>query len=131
MWLDGTHGVVWAWNRLGVAAPPGPDSACAQSPVILLIPTRGSLDDCVLAQAESAVAPRAALRDALASGPQALRADDPWSNLEMPGLHLTLAQAQRLWRLDASTSTAVFNALVEARFLRQTDRGAYVRADAD
>jgi hypothetical protein len=50
---------------------------------------------------------------------------------EMPGLHLTLAQAQRLWCLDAATSSAVFNALVESKFLRHTDRGAFVRADAN
>jgi len=50
--------------------------------------------------------------------------------LEMPGLHLTLAQARQFWRLDASTSSAVLDALVDARFLRRTDRGAYVRADA-
>jgi hypothetical protein len=50
---------------------------------------------------------------------------------EMPGLRLTLAQAQRLWRLDAPTSSAVFTALVESKFLRQTDRGAFVRADAN
>jgi len=50
--------------------------------------------------------------------------------LEMPGLHLTLDQARQLWRLDASTSSAVLNALVEAQFLRRTDRGAYLRADA-
>ncbi|MGE0124402.1 MAG: hypothetical protein AB7L91_02370 [Dehalococcoidia bacterium] len=50
--------------------------------------------------------------------------------LEMPGLHLTLAQARQLWRLDASTSSAVLDVLVEAGFLRRTDRGAYVRAGA-
>lgn len=50
---------------------------------------------------------------------------------EMPGLQLTLPQAQRLWRLDAATSAAVFDALVEARFLRRTDRGAFVLGDAN
>lgn len=49
--------------------------------------------------------------------------------LEMPGLHLTPEQARRLWRLDATTSHAVLEALVDARFLRRTDRGSYVRAD--
>lgn len=50
--------------------------------------------------------------------------------LEMPGLHLTLDQARQLWRLDAATSSAVLDALVKAKFLRRTDRGAYLRADA-
>jgi hypothetical protein len=50
--------------------------------------------------------------------------------LEVPGLHLTLQQARRLWCLDEATSTALFSALVDARFLRQTETGAYVRADA-
>jgi len=50
---------------------------------------------------------------------------------EMPGLHLTLPQAQRRWWLDASTSASVFTALVAAGFLRQTTRGGYVRADAN
>lgn len=50
--------------------------------------------------------------------------------LEMPGLCLTLPQARRLWRLDELTSTALFAALVDAKFLRQTESGAYVRAAA-
>lgn len=49
--------------------------------------------------------------------------------LEMPGLHLTLDQARLLWHLDPQTCSAVLDALLEARFLRRTERGAYVRAD--
>ena len=49
--------------------------------------------------------------------------------LEMPGLRLTPAQAQRLWGLDAQAAQAVINALVDARFLRRTPDGAFVRAD--
>ena len=48
--------------------------------------------------------------------------------LEMPGLHLTSRQAQRLWGLDAPTCAAMFDALVAARFLRRTQRDAYVLA---
>ena len=48
---------------------------------------------------------------------------------EMPGLHLTKPQVQRLWNLDSRTCTAVIHALVAERFLRRTDGNAYVRAD--
>jgi hypothetical protein len=48
---------------------------------------------------------------------------------EMPGLSLTVAQAQRLWTLDPSTCGIVLRRLVESRFLRTTARGRYVRAE--
>jgi hypothetical protein len=50
---------------------------------------------------------------------------------EMPGLHLTKPQVQRLWGLDPPTSDALLDALVDARFLKQTHDGVYARADAD
>ena len=46
--------------------------------------------------------------------------------LEMPGLRLTLKQAQRLLGLDEGTCARSLDVLVEAKFLVQTDRG-YVR----
>ena len=46
---------------------------------------------------------------------------------EMPGLHLTAAQAQRLWGLDSVACDAILAALVDARFLAKTREGAYVR----
>ncbi len=49
---------------------------------------------------------------------------------EIPGLHLTKPQAQRLWGLDASTCDALLGALVDGRFLRRTRTGGYVRAAA-
>lgn len=49
--------------------------------------------------------------------------------LEMPGLHLTLAQATRLWGLDPALCRRVVDALVGARFLRWTSAGAIARAD--
>ena len=49
--------------------------------------------------------------------------------LEMPGLSLTLPQAQRLWGLDPASCHAVLNALVEAGFLARTPRGAFVHHD--
>ena len=49
--------------------------------------------------------------------------------LEMPGLRLTTAQAQRLWGLDQSMCTALLGALVEAKFLLRTRDGAFVRSD--
>jgi hypothetical protein len=49
--------------------------------------------------------------------------------LEMPGLCLTKAQVERFWGLDTATSAALLAALVDVKFLRRTDRDAYVRAD--
>jgi hypothetical protein len=49
--------------------------------------------------------------------------------LEMPGLHLTLAQAARLWQLDRDTCDAALRALIETGFLRQTARGMFQRVD--
>jgi hypothetical protein len=49
--------------------------------------------------------------------------------LEIPGLHLTRSQVQRLWGLDPVVCDALLEALVEGRFLRRTHAGAYVRAD--
>ena len=48
--------------------------------------------------------------------------------LEMPGLHLTKAQIQRLWRLDTPTCDALVASLVSDQFLRRTKREAYVLA---
>jgi hypothetical protein len=48
---------------------------------------------------------------------------------EIPGLHLTKLQVQRLWGLDVLTCEALLDALVEARSLQRTEDGAYVRAD--
>jgi hypothetical protein len=49
--------------------------------------------------------------------------------LEMPGLRLTLAQAQRLWALDRTLCNAVLAALVETRFLVQSGKASFIRAD--
>ena len=49
--------------------------------------------------------------------------------LEMPGLRLTTAQAQRLWGIDQVTCVMMLEALVEARFLSRTGDGAFVRYD--
>ena len=48
--------------------------------------------------------------------------------LEMPGLRLTTAQAQRLWNLDRPTCENMLGALVATRFLQQTRDGSFVRA---
>lgn len=49
--------------------------------------------------------------------------------LEIPGLHLTKKQAERLWGLDSITCDAVLDALVDVKFLRRTPHGGYARAD--
>ena len=48
--------------------------------------------------------------------------------LEMPGLSLTLAQAQRMWQLHRTECEHLLAALVACGFLAQTTRGAFVRA---
>ena len=47
---------------------------------------------------------------------------------EMPGLSVTMPQAQRLLDIDRATCALVFKALVDQEFLRRTAQGRYVRA---
>jgi hypothetical protein len=49
---------------------------------------------------------------------------------EMPGLHLTPAQAARLWHLDAVLCQQVIDCLVGRAFLRWTAAGTIVRAES-
>lgn len=49
--------------------------------------------------------------------------------VEMPGLRLTAAQAQRLWGLDRDVCSALLGALVDARFLSQTRDGSFIRTE--
>ena len=46
--------------------------------------------------------------------------------LEMPGLKLTVSQAQRLWGMDRSTCEALIERLTESQFLARTRDGAVV-----
>lgn len=46
---------------------------------------------------------------------------------EMPGLRLTLPQAQRLWDLDATLSRLALDSLVQSGFLKRTENGQYLR----
>jgi len=45
---------------------------------------------------------------------------------EMPGLRLTLAQACRLWQMEASTCERLLDQLVRERFLYKTNTGCYI-----
>ena len=47
---------------------------------------------------------------------------------EMPGLQLTLAQAQRLFGLDPAACRHAIDVLVEASFLRCTNSGMIVQS---
>lgn len=47
---------------------------------------------------------------------------------EMPGLRLTLRQAERLFGLDTETARTLFDALVELGFVSQATDGTYIRA---
>jgi DNA-binding IclR family transcriptional regulator len=46
---------------------------------------------------------------------------------EMPGLSVTMPQAQRLFGIDPQTCAAVLNTLIVRGFLRRTPKGTYVR----
>ena len=48
---------------------------------------------------------------------------------EVPGLHLTRQQFQRLWGLDCDTCDTLLDVLVDQKFLRQTSDQGYVRAN--
>ncbi len=48
---------------------------------------------------------------------------------EMPGLHLSKRQAQRLWNLDAQSADAIFGALEASHFLKRMPNDTYIRAD--
>jgi hypothetical protein len=50
--------------------------------------------------------------------------------VEMPGLHLTAAQARRLWGLERDVCDALLGALVDAKFLAQTPDGSFIRLGA-
>jgi hypothetical protein len=47
---------------------------------------------------------------------------------EMPGLRLTMAQAQRLWGLDRAECDAVLGALVDTKFLIRNRDGTFARS---
>ena len=49
--------------------------------------------------------------------------------LEMPGLHLTVRQAARLWNLDPVTCDVALRMLVEEHFLGRGRQGAFRRAE--
>ncbi len=48
--------------------------------------------------------------------------------LEMPGLHLTKAQIQRLWTLEPHMCDSLVDALMATEFLKKTRQEAYVLA---
>ena len=45
---------------------------------------------------------------------------------DLPGLKLTLAQARRLWHVDAAACETMLASLVEQGFLARTADGAFV-----
>jgi hypothetical protein len=49
--------------------------------------------------------------------------------MEMPGLQLTLSQAQRLCGVERGDCEVVFETLVHERFLSVKPDGSYVRSD--
>lgn len=46
---------------------------------------------------------------------------------ELPDLHLTRAEVERLWGLDASTADVILSTLVASGVLRKTARGGYIK----
>jgi hypothetical protein len=51
--------------------------------------------------------------------------------LEMPGLHLTRPQVQRLWGLEPRVCDALLEALISANVLRKTDHGTFALSADD
>jgi hypothetical protein len=49
---------------------------------------------------------------------------------EMPGLSLTMPQAERLWGLDRGTCSFVLTTLIERRVLKRTRMGTFLRGPA-
>ena len=47
---------------------------------------------------------------------------------EMPGMRLTIDQAMRLWMIDRTTCTRLFDSLVAARFIEIDRTGRYRKA---
>jgi hypothetical protein len=64
-----------------------------------------------------------AVQDSVADWLQIIRGEYS----EIPGLHLTKKQVQRLWGLDPLTCDALLASLVDVKFLRQTPNGSYAR----
>jgi DNA-binding IclR family transcriptional regulator len=62
-----------------------------------------------------------------ASPTDAIRSRICGEYLEMPGLQLTCAQAQRLWGLDQPTCVAILQMLIGDGFLQQRPDGRYSR----
>ena len=48
----------------------------------------------------------------------------------MPGLSLTMSQAERLWGLDRGTCSFVLTTLIELRVLKQTRLVTFLRGSA-
>jgi hypothetical protein len=48
---------------------------------------------------------------------------------EMPGLHLSRRQAQRLWNLDDDTIDVILDELVSSNFLKRTPGDVFIKAD--
>ena len=44
---------------------------------------------------------------------------------EMPGLHLTMAQACRLWQVDPAVCATILDRPVQEKYLHVTRHGAY------
>jgi hypothetical protein len=65
-------------------------------------------------------------RDAISRALQRIQGDF----VEIPGLHLTAAQAQRVWGLERDVCDALLGALVDAKFLAQTPDGSFIRLGA-
>ena len=71
--------------------------------------------------------------NAVAAAPHSRRGPDLKTRVrsefvEMPGLRLTTAQAQRLWNLSHEECEAILLTLIEEKILKRTADGAFVHA---
>jgi hypothetical protein len=63
--------------------------------------------------------------DAIADDQLLLRVRGEYT--EMPGLHLTVAEASRLWQVDRRVCEALLTRLVEEQFLMRTPKGEFTQ----
>ena len=75
-------------------------------------------------QSEQATIERAARSEVVRSLARRIEAE----YVEMPGLSVTLQQAQRLWAADRDSCQTVFDRLIARGVLKMTTKGRFVRA---
>jgi hypothetical protein len=108
-----THREIVRMRETAASAQPQCCSDSEQSPVVRPLPRRES---------------RIPMRQSTESVCDLIRLVQS-EYLEMPGLHLSKRQAQRMWSLDALSTDLIFSTLEAANFLKRMSDDVYIRAD--